>query len=258
MTLKLATILSVYNEKDFLEQFISHYDSQVDTMFVIDNESTDGSTKGLASRHPKVVLSSYATGGHYDDTCKHQMLLDKKAECVGQYDYVILLDADEFIHPKKGRSIKETIERTGRRDVYGTDGWNLYTYPGDPIYDPSRPILNQRRRGVPNAHYSKPVIVRPELDAKYVLGCHWIDNIQDPSLKDPDRVEFWLYHLRGFDDEIFIRRSFERISRMVVPWPGHYYWNVSEDDLRKRILYEKTATTIRTVVPEGVYEGPVR
>lgn len=249
MPLKLAAAVSVYNEKDFLEQFIRHYEPEVDTIFVLDNESIDGSTEGLSARHPKVVVSIYSTGGLYDDRYKHRMLVKKKLECDGEYDYVLLLDADEFVVPRNGGSIRQTIEATGRQDVYGTDGWNIYNYPGEPPYDPNLPVLSQRKQGVPNAHYSKPIIVRPGYPADYVLGCHWIDNNQDPRLKDPDLVHFWLFHLRGFDDQIFYRRSFERINRMKEPWPGHYYWNATQQNLKDRITYEKTATTVRKIVP---------
>lgn len=250
MTLKLAAIVSVYNEKDFLEQFVRHYEPEVDTIFVLDNESTDGSTAGLSERHPKVVVSTYSTGGQYDDFHKHRMLIDKKTACMGKFDYVLLLDCDEFVASKKRRSIRETIEATDCRDVYGTDGWNIYSYPEDVSYDPSRPVLSQRQWGVPNAHYSKPIVVRPEYMGQYCHGCHWVDEGRDVSLKDPDRVEFWLFHLRGFDDEIFIRRSFERINRMKVPFPGHYYWNATEQNLKDRIAYEKQYTTRKKVVPD--------
>ena len=252
MTLKLAAIACVYNEKDFVEQLVRHYEPEVDAIFLLDNESTDGSTVGISERHPKVVVSTYATGGAYDDPVKHRTLVNKKLECDGKFDYVLLVDADEFVRSKNNEPIKETIKRTGFQDVYGTDGWNIYTYPGDPVYDPTKPILSQRKRGVPNAHYSKPIIVRPGYPADYILGCHWIENNQDPALKDPERVHFWMYHLRGFDDEIFIRRSFERIPRMTKPYPGHYYWNVTEQNLRDRIAYERNYTTPKQVVPDNL------
>src|SRR3990172_7964315 len=160
MPLKLAVITSVYNESDLLYQFLRHYTDQVDTIFVLDNESTDGSTS-MCHNFPNVELSSYATGGKFDDKKKHATVLEKGKACAGSYDYVIYIDSDEFIVPKNSLSIRDTIECSGKKDIYGTEGWNIYEYPDDKPYDPTQPVLSQRQRGVPNEWYSKPCIVRP-------------------------------------------------------------------------------------------------
>src|SRR3990172_3508243 len=141
MPLKLAVITSVYNESDFLYQFLRHYTDQADTIFVLDNESTDGSTS-MCHNFPNVELSTYATGGKFDDKKKHQTVLEKGKACAGSYDYLIYIDSDEFIVPKQGSSIRETIEKSGRQGIYGTDGLNIYEYPGDKPYDPTRSILS--------------------------------------------------------------------------------------------------------------------
>src|SRR3990172_711485 len=251
MPLKLAVITSVYNESDFLYQFLRHYTDQVDTIFVLDNESTDGSTS-MCHNFPNVELSSYATGGKFDDKKKHATVLEKGKACAGSYDYVIYVDSDEFIVSKNGLSIRETIECSGKKDIYGTEGWNIYEYPDDKPYDPTQPVLSQRQRGVPNEWYSKPCIVRPEFKADYCLGFHYLNTGSNVALKDPEKVLFWLFHLRGFCEEIFIRRSLNRSTRMVAPWPGHYYWGATEEDFRKKFAYERTATTVRKVVPDGL------
>ena len=252
MALKLAVFCSVYNEADFLYQFLRHYTDQVDTIFVLDNESTDGSPS-MCHNFPNVELSSYGTGGKFDDKKKHQTVIEKGAQCAGSYDYLIYVDSDEFIVSKRGSSIRETIEQSGRQDIYGTDGWNIYEYPDDKPYDPTRSVLSQRRRGVPNEWYSKPCIVRSGFKADYCLGFHYLNPAgSNAHLKDQSKTLFWLFHLRGFSEEIFIRRSLNRSTRMIAPWPGHYYWGATEDNFRKRFAYERTATTVTTIVPAGL------
>jgi hypothetical protein len=35
-----------------------------------------------------------------------------------------------------------------------------------------------------------------------------------------------------------------------VPFPGHYYWQATEQNLKDRIAYEKQYTTRKKVVPD--------
>jgi glycosyltransferase involved in cell wall biosynthesis len=246
MTIRLAAVVSVYNESTFLPDFLKFYSPEVDKIYVLDNESDDGSI-AICSKYPNVEVSSYSTKGSFDENIKHASLMEKRHEVSKNYDYTLILDADEFVVPKAGGSIRATIERTKRLDLYGTDGWNIYGYPDDTPYDPARPILDQRKRGVPNEYYSKPIIGKSSIAYNYVLGSHYIKN--GSTVVRPAGIHFWLFHLRGFDEEIFIKRAMKWVSRMVGDWPGYYYYNVTEADMRGRITHERNATTVTRVVP---------
>lgn len=246
--LRIAVIVPVHNESVFLRPLIRHYEPEADAVFVLDNESDDGSTEGLSKDHPKVVVSSHPTGGEFSTQWKTDALHGKKAECAGKYDYVLIVDADEFVVPKQG-TIRDTIERTERQDLYSTDGWNIFQYPWDAPYDPARPILSQRKCGLPNAWYSKPIIVRPEFDAQYSYGCHYILNHQDPKLKDPALAHFWLFHLKFFDDRHYLERL-KRIQKRSANDAYRLFRGISEDQFVAQLEYERSAGKAVGIVPE--------
>lgn len=243
--LRIAVIVPVHNEAVFLPQLIRHYEPEVDTIFVLDNDSDDGSTDGLSARHPKVVVSRHPTGGRFMMQWKTDLLEAKKRECTGGYDYVVVVDADEFVVPKQG-TIRDTIEATGRRDLYGTEGWNLFQYPGDAPYDAGLPMLRQRRRGAANSQYSKPIIVRPELDTRYCYGGHYIVNRQDP--RPPGAVSFWLFHLKFFDSLHWLDRIL-RIQRRSGD-ADKSFRRLTEKDFIAQYEYERDASRATRIVPD--------
>jgi hypothetical protein len=260
-SLKLAAIVAVYNEDDFLSQFLMHYSPECDAIFVLDNESTpvpasdivgEFALDGLVS-HPPIIVEKFSTGGKFDTARKQTELMRKKSEAIGKFDYVMVLDCDEFIVPKAGGRIKDHL---GKENIYATHGINIYSYPGDPPYDPLVPLTQQRKRGVENYHYSKPVIVRPEHSVTYSPGCHYIMSPTDnPQVLPPDQAPFWLLHYRGFDEEVYVRRSMERAKRIDVHnpvdggWAGGYYWGGDEGSFRCKYQYERDAGRILQVLP---------
>ena len=64
--MKVAVICAIYNEEILLPQFLDYYSPQVDTVFLIDNESTDRS-RFIACSYPNVVVSSYSSDGKFSD-----------------------------------------------------------------------------------------------------------------------------------------------------------------------------------------------
>jgi len=119
--MKIAAILTVYNDEAFLPQFLDYYSAQVDTIFAIDNESDDRSIE-ILKRYPKVELSVYQTGGRFNHERKNEVLNEKAKSCVGSFDYTLVLDVDEFIVPKKLGPIRTALEANPSRPAFGTSG----------------------------------------------------------------------------------------------------------------------------------------
>lgn len=249
MGLRLAVVAALHNEKDFLRHFLSYYSGEADEIRLIDNESDDGSLEGL-STFPRVVLSSYASDGKFDEYLKHRVVLEKAKECAGRFDYVLMLDPDEFVVPKRRVPIRQAIEESGCRDVYGTDGWNIFGYPWDAPYDPSKPLFVQRQWGIRNAYYSKPILFRPELELEFSLGNHCIMNRREPRLVDPNQALFWLFHYRAFDEEVYVRRALSRARRVINA--GHPYLGRTEADFRKSYAYYREELKPQKCVPDGL------
>jgi len=244
--MKLAAIAATYNEPDFLSQFVDYYEKQVDAIYLIDNDSTDDSVE-IVSSNPKVVVSSYHTSG-FDGYAKQQELHKKMAECIGRYDYVLVLDVDEFVVPKEGGTIREALERLPGHPIYGTTGYNMYTFPGDPPFRKSQPFFEQRKRGIQNDHYSKPIVVKPDCGVIYQLGCHYVPNRPPPTLSP-----FNLLHYKAVDDEVYLKRSLRWAARVkfekgTYGGGGGYYYNCTADDFRKKLAYEKSSGRVVQVI----------
>lgn len=245
--MKIAAITTCWNDPVFVPQFLRYYSPRVDQVFLIDNESTEETTVP-AKEYPNVEVRSYSSGTTFDGWKKQEEMLKVKEECVGKFDYVFILDIDEYLVSKAGIPLKSHLQSCPQHKVLGTTGYNMYEFPGDSPYDPGQPILSQRKWGFENAHYSKPIIVRPEHPVKYPIGCHYL--IDEPM---PTIAPFHLLHYRAMSDEIFIERSLKFSTRMTEKefrsGGGVYYWNVTRESLKERLKYEKSSGKPIRVLP---------
>lgn len=213
--MKLAVISVVYNEEILLHHFLDWYSSQADTVFIIDNESTDRSRE-ICKRYRNVVLSTYKTGGVNDVEAANAVLEKARKACIGKYSYVLRADCDEFVISKNGNSIKREIERAGMPEVLGTHGYNMRPKPGEPPYDPKKSLFEQIQWGIENIKFiSKPAIIRPESELKFILGGHAIVGNQslNNQLKDVEKSRFYLLHYSALSEEMFVSRRMSRVRR---------------------------------------------
>lgn len=220
--MKLATITAVYNEEDLLPQYLRHYQEQgVDRIFLLDNGSTDR-TLEIAKACPLVACSRFETPTIGFDGPKHHALMAKmmELEVRGNFDFILFVDADEFIvpppHEGRGGTLRSVIEATqwGHHDLYTTTGYQMVEGPGEAPYDPDVPLTRQRKYGIFERLYSKPVIVSPKVYPVYAMGMHSVSGIP--------RVRtfvggFKLLHYSAPSEEIFLKRRLAKESRVHVP-----------------------------------------
>ena len=250
--MKVAVICLVHNEERLLPYFLSHYLDQVDTVFLIDGESTDDTLR-IAARYPRVEVSTLRTGGKMDNQLMHDAKLEKRLECVGKYDYVIYVDTDEFVVPKSGRTLRAELETPPHDDLYGTDGFDMVRRPEDPPLSPYRPLMEQFRWGAQNYEWlSKTIILRPESAARHHPGMHLLSNIPDAPYKDPTRTRFYLLHYRAIDEELYVQRHLDKARRRSPNdlARGFAIHCISEDEAvyRERFQAEVTSPNIRQVI----------
>lgn len=242
-SIRLAVVCAIYNEAFLLGQFLNYYSRQVDKIFLIDNESTDGSPR-FAARHPKVELSSYSSGGQFDDAALYEAKVTQKNRCLGKFDYVLIVDCDEFVVPKNGGSIKQAIAGLVPAGAYSTHGFNMWKQPQEAPYDSSVPLFKQRQWGVESPAYSKPIIVAPGFPGSYCMGFHYFENLQDPRFKDMGGAAFYLLHYRGIEEEIFVKRCMgiaSRISnRTISSGYSSQYHHKKESDFRVEFARESS------------------
>lgn len=261
--MKLAVICSIYNEEMLLPQFLDYYSPQVDTVFLLDNESTDQS-RFLACNYPNVVVSTYSSGGKFCDIALSEAYDRKRKECVGKYDYVILADCDEFVVPKNGMPLREAIRAAQPDEVMGlraeffwTHGYNMWPRQDEPTYLPWRPLLSQRTTGIESVIYSKPCIIRPESKHQHIHGRHNLEGFEKLKPASFDMAQFYLLHYIGFDEAQFVKRGMERTLRFSKATldlgTSYQYRGQTEESYRKKFR-EQSADPKLVTVP---FKAPV-
>ena len=237
--IRVAAIVTVYNEDFFLPHLIRHYEREVDKIFVMDNGSDDGSVEPFKN-HPLVEVTSYKTD-HLYDTIKLTKAMEKKRENASNYDYFLILDADEFVVAKERMSIKSMLMLSEPKKVYGTDGYNMYTYDDDPPLDPERLLIDQRKHGVRCDHYSKPIVIKNDYEPDYVIGCHFIQGVTEPQGEPTWERSFRLLHYRAIDEERYLARALRTSKRMNPQFLTSVYRNAKIEDFKNRIAHEKNS-----------------
>ncbi len=198
-----AIITMVHNEPVFLPIWLEYYSRFFATndIYVLDNESTDGSTLGPgfiripvqhgSVDHPWMVRTAQAL---------QRQLLDR-------YGIVVVTDVDEIIAPIPGHgSLGDYLDGFAEEWV-NCLGYELLHLPDrEPALDLGRPVLQQRRCWFHNGAYDKAAIATVPM--RWRPGFHGREDFQcrfDPDLR--------LIHLHRMDYRICLERHRTRARR---------------------------------------------
>lgn len=134
-------------------------------MYVLDHETTDGSTDGDG------FVRIPVTHDRVDMRWLRDTIQAKQNELIERYDVVLVTDVDEIVAPRPDTgTLGDYIDRFDKRFVNCTGYELLHQKDTEAPYDPSRPILSQRGSWFPNWAYSKPILAREAMD--WHLGFH--------------------------------------------------------------------------------------
>jgi hypothetical protein len=206
----LPTVLvmtMVRDEAEMLPRWVAHYAAQVgmDNLVVLDDNSTDGSTDELdCTVHRLPPLR----GGRYERT-RMQLLSGLAQGFLAAYDYVVFVDADEFLVPDPARyaDLPTFLAHRSDRDVVAPTALNVVHVPS--VEGPLRagePVLGQRRYAV-----FAPIMCKPSIK-RVPAGWRWASHgIEAPFEVDP---ELFMVHLKFYDREA-LRRVATHRRRMV-------------------------------------------
>jgi|SRR6516225_2973468 len=200
-----AIITMVQNESVFLPIWLRYYSRffEPGDIYVLDHESTDGSTSHSGFFRIPVSHPAVDWGWHRDTLQQHQHLLSER------YDVVLCTDVDEIVAPDpRTGHLGDYIGRF-RADFVNCRGYEiLHLRELEKPLDVARPVLEQRSHWFFNPAYSKPLLARVPMS--WHGGIHTrVDGAtnDDPSL--------YLIHLHRVDYEVCLARHHQRISR---PW----------------------------------------
>jgi hypothetical protein len=145
MNIKVQVIAAYYKETYLIPLFMEHYENWTDEVTLI------------TTRWPDDKL---------DDGAKIDLI--NRAIERSDADWVIVVDADEYIFPKGGDNPRTTLEReTG--DICNCEMLRVWRHMSDQDVDRMKPPLLQRRHGGPD--HVKPCIFRPR-GVKIQIGTH--------------------------------------------------------------------------------------
>jgi hypothetical protein len=218
--LKIAAITMVWNEALFLPLWLEYYGRQLgrDNLFVIDNDSDDGTTSNL---YPSSRIRYERT--QFDDVERAKFVSNFANFIRRNYDAVIVADCDEFLVPDPSiyTSLGDYVARTPG-DALASIGLNVHHVLGlEAALDSRKPIFSQRRHVQFVSPMCKPLITRTEVN--YGPGFH------NCSLT-PSFGKLYNFHLRWADyDYAFKRLSMTR----QMAWKdlsGWHYQRQSDEE----------------------------
>jgi hypothetical protein len=235
--MKTAVFTIVKNEKYFLPIWLKYYGQFFDKkdIYVIDNGSTDGSTKDID-------VQCIWTPSPFDFNVK--FLLDVatafQKNLLEKYDSVLFAEADEIIVPKK----------PGRFDLHLKDtpvarclGYEVVHAVGiEPAIKWDKPLLRQRQYWEMKNNFCKPLLSK--------IPLNWEVGFHDCSPPVPVDKTLTLIHLRRIDYEHSKQRLTQR--RMWPRPPGQaenmaWQWKL---EMRHFDFWFKETDSGLTPIPE--------
>jgi glycosyltransferase involved in cell wall biosynthesis len=239
--MRIHVYLLAYNEKKLLPLTINHYKTFADHIYVLDNESDDGSEE-LAE--DMVTFLPYITNGLIDDLTR----VEKRVRAVEENektietraDWVINCDVDEIIFAPNLRNLLEQYLSDGVTvpKVLGTE---MVSYD-EPV--PWVSLIDQYRLGYPIKHFNKRVIYRSAFPMAYPPGGHpteshpnWKRMISTPGFKENPVGGILLLHFKWIGNRAIERAKVSAPRRSQRDkehgLASHYDW--PEERYEKRM-----------------------
>jgi hypothetical protein len=187
------------NEPVMLPLWLSYYERYFDPddLYVLDHDSSDGSTEGLEGRCRVVPV--------HRQTCDHHWLKSTvelfQAFLLRSYDTVLFADSDEFVlaDPRRYAGLDDYIAKLAR-PAARCAGFNVVHQPDESPLRFDAPLLAQRQYWHASLTYSKRLLSRIPLRWSY--GFHQEYNAPD----DPPDPELLLVHLHRVDHDTTLAR----------------------------------------------------
>jgi hypothetical protein len=181
--MKIAAVTMVYNEALILPYFLRYYEYLDEIHVIYETDSNDNTLQLLKNASNVIVKNAHIKTGN--DAIEKTDLINQVFYGI-KADWVYVLDPDEFIFPPN----ENPFDFLGRQkyDVVRAALFQVYRHRTDKDLDPALPIIGQRIHGDPdvfstaihphrdfNAHYIKPIVVRPSMAIRFAPGKHSLE-----------------------------------------------------------------------------------
>lgn len=198
-----AVVTMVHNEPVFLPIWLRYYSRYFapDDIFVLDNDTTDGSTAG--DGFVRIPVSH----DRIDHTWMTDRVQELQHELLDRYDVVLAIDVDEIVCPRPERGDLGLYIDELEEDYVNAIGYELvHLADREPPIDLEQPILDQRRHWAANDAYDKPALAMVPMS--WVPGFH--ERADGKQNFDPDLL---LIHLHRMDFDLCRKRHLLRSAR---------------------------------------------
>jgi len=167
--MRIEIISKWFNEAELAPFFLNHYSYADEIIIYLDPASNDGS-KEIINSFPNTRIVWGKEGNKLDDVAcindLNQIAHSSKA------DWIIILDADEFVFPHNFANPREVLEKADGNLIISAM-WDMYKHETEPALDFNNLSIMQRRHGNRlNKNSIKPNIVRPEIKLVWGVGAH--------------------------------------------------------------------------------------
>lgn len=239
---RVACVTMAYNEKTNLPRWLRHYGKWfgVDSLYVIDDGSDDGSTKGLQCsvlRTPRLA---------FDDQRKSDILSGLQHSLLKYYDVVIVGDTDEYIvaDPARFPSLNDYCDQM-TQPIATPIGLNIvHLSDREAPLDQQQPILGQRQYVFFAGAMCKSVVTK--VPTTWGTGNH--RSAPGPQF-DPD---LYLFHTKHADFEQL--RARQAVTRDMEWAPEMLRKKMGNHQRQSDQWLEKQQDKIRRQIPGAGFE----
>jgi hypothetical protein len=246
--LRIAALTFCRDEGRMLPLWVRYYGGQlgVDNLYVVDDNSEDGSTDDL----PCDVLHIPPIRGGRFNTTRMAMVGNLGRSLLQLYDVVMFTDTDEFVVPDPDRyaGLRTYVESQSGLNAVGSLGFNVvHAVDSEPRLDLEQPLLGQRRLAK-----FLPLMCKPAI--KWVPE-HWSSGthgVRTPYRVDPD---LWMFHMK-FGDRDHLQEAADHRLRMVEAdgRSRDTQWRQGGDTLVQ--LLEQITAGVDPADPPGNFRAP--
>jgi hypothetical protein len=157
----LTVITSAYNEEFLAPLFFRHYAFAERIILLLDAATTDN-TAAIAAQFKNVEIHPIVYPFGFDDDIRREAVNHHYSRV--ERGYVLNVDVDEFAFIENNHYSKY--------EVNYVELYNVYRHYSESNISIEKPVMEQRRHGVLDEIYRKPILVRAGLDLKWCVGNH--------------------------------------------------------------------------------------